>query len=87
MKKTKKTEAPAVNLARHAHLAGIELVINATIEKHVADAVLFAGLAPDTAGYDNAAYFAAKAAEEYHKAAAVAALRINLLPLLNGGGK
>ena len=86
MKKTKKTEAPADNLARHAHLAGIELVVNATIEKHAADAALFAGLAT-TDGYDNAAYFAAKAAEEYHKAAAVAALRINLLPFLNGGDK
>ena len=86
MKETKKTEAPAVNLAHHARLAGIELVVNAAIEKHAADAALYVGLAT-TDGYDNAAYFAAKAAEEYHKAAAVAALRINLLPLLNGGGK
>jgi hypothetical protein len=84
MKETKKTEAPAVKPARNPRLAGIELVVNATIEKHAAEAAEYVKLAAVTANYETAAYFAEKAAAEYHKAAGIATLRINLLALLDG---
>jgi hypothetical protein len=42
------------------------------------------GLATVSGNYDNAANFAEKAAAEYHKAAGLATLRVNLLALLDG---
>ena len=85
MKNEAKSEAPAVTSpARNPRLAGIELVINAAIEKHAENAAHYTGLATVASNCDNAANFAEKAAAEYHKAAALATLRINLLPLLEG---
>jgi hypothetical protein len=84
MKNETKPDAPAEKPARNPRLAGIELVVNAAIEKHAENAAHYVGLATVSGNYDNAANFAEKAAAEYHKAAGLATLRVNLLALLDG---